>query len=669
MPEQDPQARMNEQLNLPGMGSDLGRYSNDPQIPEGKSMFDVVAQQDEIRKNAGDYNEYLKEHERLTKRIARLEQIRLKQGATFLAQQREVLKMDSQKLKQEIQSHKILQDRKGLQQDLAALDKEGYKNLNAAAKLRIKEYQDSLAQARALEKEQINSGDIPHAISGMSTRDLIERTGPVGARHRLGVWASRTWLGRQLGETASAARGVSLTNPSSLMGLVRANPIVSGVLAAGYAARGFNEGRGLYIPGVGTVPGTDIQTYMNLGHTTGEGYGAGLAARAESFRLGLNPFDTITSQVAGEIVQGVRGQGFRGARARTYESTVASVYKDLGIDVNTITAMAEIFARRGRLDEFRTSMENLDKIAKDTGTSVQAVADQLKNLQDTLIGGGGIQNAPLAQGILGATNRAFPNLTAQQRSSIQQFTVQGMSAFTGLPEQVAQTPYGAQLGLRMMRPMLHMFSQQFASLGPMTGNPSPQQQLLIGTLRASIPGFQGMDYPTVLHVLRNPGYLDRVQHSTSRFQVHSAFEAASGAMHRQESRVRDFTRRASEGFLTHDEVMSAHFTDSRQVYVNSLERNLRGIGIRGQRLSSIIDPLQAAAAGHGDWGRTLSHAGELARKYSDKQDTQKGQITLRLDGPETKKLLSGKGVSKSVDLEKAFHGVAKYTGLNNVPGF
>jgi hypothetical protein len=104
----------------------------------------------------------------------------------------------------------------------------------------------------------------------------------------------------------------------------------------------------------------------------------------------------------------------------------------------------------------------------------------------------------------------------------------------------------------------------------------------------------------------------------------------------------------------------------RHAYIQSLSRHLHDTKMSKSQIDRIVTPLQRAAEGHGDWGRTLSHAGELARKYSDKQgQDQKGHLNI----PETRKLLSGKSIDKQVNLEKAFLGTAKQLGNAFTPGF
>ena len=530
----------------------------------------------------------------------------------------------------------------------------GKGNLTPDQNKTVQELRGAAAAQSALKKTGLDVEEAER-LGGLGAREAsVLRGGPERAKRMFGIptsegigGATRALVGNPYVSAALAGlainQGLQGMESQGAAGFLAGIPIIGGQLA-GLAGQ---------IPGLQAASAFGEAT--RLGQVTGEGYKAGISARFQAFRMGANPFDILSPGTASEIVSGVRGQGFRGGRARAYQGAVADIYKDLGLDVQTITSMAEIFVRNGRLDDFRASMENLDDIAKDTGVSVQAVAEQFKNLNDQLIRGGGMQNAPLAAGILGATNRTFPGLSAEQRGQVQQGTLSMMSTFSGLPQQVAETPYGAQLGLQMAKPILGRFSAMFRAMGPAHGPLSHAQQLMIGNLRASIPAFQGMDFNVVRDVLRNPGYLDRISHSAIRSQVNTAFGAAHESLERFHGQhLNDFVKGRMGDYSNMER-------GERGAYVDTLARKLGDTKMSPDQISKIINPLRRAAAGHGDWGDTLSEAGRRARKYSDSH-VPKGHLNIRLDGNETRKLLSGKNVGKAVNLEAAFEGKAKSLG-------
>jgi hypothetical protein len=673
MPEYDPQERrqagedaLRSQLN-PAM-SPGGVY-----LPPGmaeKQLADQAAQQDLINKNTTDSSSYLAAHQANQRQVEKVQQSLNKQGKEYADTLSKVQDLSAKELENQLKMNNLLYKKKELLGDIRALED---KSANARQQLRVQQAREDLAQVEALKRQGFDPNALPGGINpGTKVGDLIAHS-QVGTGRALLNRFERTRIGGAVARNAAEIGGIeNLASPAGLMQLVRANPVVSAAFAGIQAvqlAQNFEQtgiggvpliGRFLaQIPGV--TPLTAYGATRREGQVTGEGYGAGLAAAGEAFRLGSNPFDAVSNETAKAIVSAVRGQGFRGAMAREFENSIKGIYKDTGLDVGLIAGIAEPFVRRGRLAELRASMEDLDKVAHDTGLSVQAVAEQFQSLNETLLAGGGVQQAGLAHGILGAVNRAFPQLTGAQRGAIGQFTVQGFSAFSGLPETFAQTPYGSQVGMRNMRQMIGQFSTQFRALGPATGDPNRQQQMLIAGLR-SMPQFAGLDYPSLLHVLRNPDYLSRIPRSVGRYEINRAFSGASVAGQREEDRVHDFTRRASMGLVSHDEVMNTHFAPVHQTYISALERNLQATKLSQTQVSGILDPLRAAAAGHGDWGDAMKRAGEKARSYSDVQSRQKGTLNIRLDGPETRKLLGGKNVSKLVQLEGSFEGKLKGVG-------
>jgi len=125
------------------------------------------------------------------------------------------------------------------------------------------------------------------------------------------------------------------------------------------------------------------QQDLRLGVLTGEGRGAGIAAGGinlpifgriggEVGALRGSPFDLVGNKEAMEIVQGVRGAGFRGEDARNTEEAIKGMVNDLGIGVEdamtiAIPAIKEAGLSTGQL---AAQMSTLDDTAKASRTSI-----------------------------------------------------------------------------------------------------------------------------------------------------------------------------------------------------------------------------------------------------------------------------------------------------------
>lgn len=146
---------------------------------------------------------------------------------------------------------------------------------------------------------------------------------------------------------------------------------IGGVLAALYGGRRlFNAGTAQY------------RATNQLGQLTGEGFGAGLAARAETFRLGINPFDMLSGRDAAALVSGVRGAGFRGPEAGALEESIKGIVNDLGIGVKNAMdiAIPAIKLAGMSTSDLSAQMSTLDDSAKNARTSIGELSDVVKNL-------------------------------------------------------------------------------------------------------------------------------------------------------------------------------------------------------------------------------------------------------------------------------------------------
>lgn len=127
----------------------------------------------------------------------------------------------------------------------------------------------------------------------------------------------------------------------------------------------------------------DYQTATRTGALTGEGAGAGLAATGvavpllghiggEAQHLRGNIFDLVGDKEAMQIVQGVRGAGFRGGEARGLEESIRDMVNDLGVGVEDAMKIAIPAIKEAGMstDQLSEQMKTLDDTAKSAHISI-----------------------------------------------------------------------------------------------------------------------------------------------------------------------------------------------------------------------------------------------------------------------------------------------------------
>jgi hypothetical protein len=164
---------------------------------------------------------------------------------------------------------------------------------------------------------------------------------------------------------------------------------------------------GLGVPAFSQI-GSTVRGMRQQGALTGEGIQAGFRARMDARELrsgglpfaGLNPFDPITDEIATQIVESVRTAGFTGDRARELYSSVASVYRDLGLSVETTTNMIRDATRVGgeSLEQIVSEMKSFDSAAKSLGMNINEYAQSVQDAATGFrAGGAGASSTALGQ--------------------------------------------------------------------------------------------------------------------------------------------------------------------------------------------------------------------------------------------------------------------------------
>jgi hypothetical protein len=618
---------------LPSM-ADLGAFS--------KSINEVSLNLQAISKSMQDQQGYLNTTTQLQQ-----QQVELSREAMKLEEEKKKALADIQSLGQKDQARRIKDLELTKEEDRIVRQARRGKQLSAQDQERFEKLTRAAAAGTALERVGLNVQE-GERVGGITPGEASVLTGgPERAKRILGVPTSEG-LGAAtaslLGATPVrlALAGIALNQgfqgleSQGAAGFLSSIPLIGGQLS----------GLARQIPGL--QPLTAFGETTRLGQVTGEGYRAGIGARMQAFRLGMNPFDTVSNEVATAIVQGVRSQGFRGQMAREFENSIKDIYKQTGLPVDQIAAIGELYARGGRLDQFRQTMEDLDNIARDTNQSVATVAETMKSFNDVLVGQGGLGNATLVQ----AMTRLVSGMPggAQAHAQFTQFFAQAPSAYTGLTPTAAATPAGQ----RMARPQELMMLTSLRST--LRGIPKDQQDLLLGQMidAGVLPGITSVDRAREL-LRHGPQAIRDIPNVVSRQNIDNAFGGAGRAASRaREGAVEELFDHPG-GRLSDDRLNQIQ----RRAYIRTLTSRLGESKLNERQISSVIDPLQRAARGHGDWGDTI----KLAQAKAEKMATApKGTIVLKLDPAETKRLLGGKNVSKLVQLEDAAAGTAHTVG-------
>ena len=236
-------------------------------------------------------------------------------------------------------------------------------------------------------------------------------------------------------------------------------------------------GRDIPIIGPGIAQGQQMvnerfgREALATGQITGEGRGAGFQAQQAAFGLTpggqfgtiagynlaglpvvggiarkvgglLHPFDPITNEIADEIVQSVRTQGFTGPRANELYKGVADVYRDLGLSIDTTTKMITEATRNGgeSLRQIVTEMKSFDTAAKDLHVNINDYAQSIMQTSEMFrAGGAGASATQMAQQfVAGAPQILRSGAGLQSYTQAFQNATPILSAQLGLPQQYLQ---------------------------------------------------------------------------------------------------------------------------------------------------------------------------------------------------------------------------------------
>ncbi len=170
------------------------------------------------------------------------------------------------------------------------------------------------------------------------------------------------------------------------------------------------------------------------GQQTGGGIGAGFHLQKQAFKLGANPFDAITSQIAQEIVQGTTQQGFRGRQADQVERAAATVYTKTGMSIDQILELTSLGVRNLGLSvkETQNEITSFHDNLKDSNMSLQEYTQRVQATATSIAAqGGGVHSLQEAQ----AMTKAFPK----------PFTQESLGALTNNP--MMQARQAAMLGV------------------------------------------------------------------------------------------------------------------------------------------------------------------------------------------------------------------------------
>jgi hypothetical protein len=458
-------------------------------------------------------------------------------------------------------------------------------------------------------------------------------------------------------------------------GFLSSIPVIGGTLA----------GIANQIPGLQALSAFGNTT--RLGMVTGDGYRAGLGAQWRAFRMGANPFDIVSQQTAAEIIGSARAQGFRGARERAFTGSMMDIYKQTGLPIQQLAEIGTLFAKNNGLDQFRATMESVDNIARDSSQSVASVATQIQTLSQALSGTG---TAPLglAGAIVKAVSTVAPNLTPEQQQSLTTgfFGQAGLERFSGYPGATATAPSAIATARTNQRLFLNSMRANY-----LAATPNMRAIMLDNLVNQGVFGSAAEARQAIMH---GNTILNRLQTNMRQGQADRAFAAAqiaSDRVKKNPSFLGSMMHKAIYGVdvagvnipdpflpgvgnILHAFGLGHHDARPEETaYLLALHHSLRGTHLTQQQISKITSPLSKTLSGHSvmlegrqqklSWDQALKLSQDRAREYTLHRNA-KGTLMIQLDAGETKRLLSGKNVSKAVQFGHAVEGAAKYVGTS-----
>lgn len=363
-------------------------------------------------------------------------------------------------------------------------------------------------------------------------------------------------------------------------------------LLAGGAAR-------LLTPaGIGAVGYAAVQALnyrrqiTQLGQVTGEGFGAGIAARREAFLNagGLNPFDMITRAMSEQIVAGIRSQGFKGAVGTAMSSAVADSINDLGISVEDALRgmkvqqdawLASTGSAKGAVQAFREEMSNLDDVAKATNLSIQQVTQSTLTYQEQIAGAAGPQAAITAGTTFPALIQTLgrgAQITPEQLMGFSQFAI---TRYGGLPPWMANASQGQRMIGQLLDRVTELVLQMKETIMPEATLDTFVNYFVFSGLSQSF--FPGMRTDQIVALLRRKrGLTDRGKTFTSQMRADVASDAAQ--------RADDAREHAEGGFL-------GMFKDTgagQRAFVRTFREQLSRGGVSRQAQNRLLATYQTA---------------------------------------------------------------------------
>ena len=304
---------------------------------------------------------------------------------------------------------------------------------------------------------------------------------------------------------------------------------------------------GSKIPIIGSLTQMDDQyrAMRSLGQQTGQGFQAGFrATEIDPYNLMrggqlrriplvgslLGMFDPITKQIANEIVQQVTAAGLSGDRARQLEQSVASVYKDLGLDVATTVNMIKDATRTGgeSLQQIVSEMKTFDTAAHNLSVNINEYGASIANTANTLRQQGAGPTATVAaQNIMASLPLSMRNQQGMQQ--VLQ-NIQGMAPRIAAMEhtlpQLIFTPTNIQRTLGIVeQTQTDAFAQAQQIVAGQPGDPARNAATFLSTWNApGINPFYGQQPDAILAQLgriqrgRGLAGVQRIQTTTANYQ-------------------------------------------------------------------------------------------------------------------------------------------------------
>lgn len=302
-----------------------------------------------------------------------------------------------------------------------------------------------------------HSMGVPSGLAGIRPNQAAAQ-GQVNAWEGVQDITSRRTMGHRLSDLLESR---SERNPAglsarvgSLLGKGRL-PVIGEAMIAYQLLQEF----GNRIPLIGNVEqmATSYRRNLQTGQLTGQGFRAGLqATQIEPYHLmqggllrrapvigGLfGLFDPITKQIAENIVQSVREQGFTGAFADQMYQSMASVYRKLGIDPQLSAQLITSAIRTGgeSLQNVTEQMMSFHDATRQLNMNINEYTQSIITLSDTFRSSGATDAIGVSQALLAGAPRIMRSGQGLQAySQFLQASSTFATGYTGVNPLVALT--------------------------------------------------------------------------------------------------------------------------------------------------------------------------------------------------------------------------------------